>query len=81
MSKDGFNGASKGINDKVCFSTKDMDRGARALCKAMAGLDGKNIGDVASQLIWEKATQRFHPATIKLIMEQADMDWEPSQVL
>jgi hypothetical protein len=78
MSKDGFNEVSKGVDDKVSFSTKDMELGARVLCKAMAGSDGKTVGDIASKAIWELAERKYHPATIELIMKQAKLEWEPS---
>lgn len=78
MPKGGFNKASNNIDDSVSFSTKNMQRGARELCNAMARLNGETVGETMSKLIWEKAKDRFHPSTIKLILSQADIDWQPS---
>lgn len=76
MSKDGFNNASNNGSEKVCFSTKDMDKTARALCKAMARHEGTNSGDIASQAIIEKANKFFLPCTIERILKIEGIDYD-----
>lgn len=79
MSKDGFNDVSKGVDDKVSFSTNDMELGARALCKAMARHEGTNSGNIASQAIWKMAEEYFHPSTIHSILNREGIDWDIGQ--
>ncbi|NSY32264.1 hypothetical protein DS891_01400 [Pseudoalteromonas sp. JC28] len=74
MAKSEFNGASKDFDDKVNFRTEDMQLAARVLCREMAKVEGKNVGDIVSEAIWEIAKDRLHPLHIKLALERGNVE-------
>lgn len=64
-------------NDSKCkLSIQDVDKSARILCKAIAGVNGKSMGEIFSEAIWETASKTYAPCTIKQILERNDIDFK-----
>ncbi len=62
--------------EKDRISLKDVDKSAKILCRAMARAEGVSNGEIASQAIWKKAQEHYHPATIRLILKGDNISYD-----
>lgn len=74
MSKDSAKKVSRKFNEKVTFSTKDMELGARALCNKMARYDGVSVGGLVTRAVWKLAQEELHPDHIAQLLELANIE-------